>query len=292
MKLHEFLALFGETQNAIRELMSRGLLPVHMRCECGQIMHEINWDCSDGSIFRCQKKACGKKRSIRHGSFFAKSKLPIVQQVLLMHLFAKRYPEQLILDEYEFSSATLVDWFRYFREVCVFKLEEMDDEIIGRDGVIVEIDESVIVKRKYDRGRVLRTQWMFGAVERRGSGFGRCFVVLVENRSEETLLDIICRKIHPGSRIISDGWRAYRKLTELGFSHDVIIHEREFVSEQDPSIHTQSIESLWSALKRFLRQHGTNRSAHNWEYICEFIYRRLEADCFEAIMRDLKVMYA
>ena len=186
-------------------------------------------ECTDGEIFRCSSRQCRKTKSVRDGSFFSKSKLSLEEQVLLIHLFAKRYPESLILDDFEFSPNTVCDWMRYGREICVDRIESLADEQIGGPNCTVEIDESVIVRRKYECGRVLSTQWMFGAVERREGGYGSCFIELVDDRSQETLIEIICRRIHPESRIVSDGWRAYRNLQEYGFAHDIVIHERNFV---------------------------------------------------------------
>ncbi|TRY63906.1 hypothetical protein TCAL_14323 [Tigriopus californicus] len=46
-------------------------------------------------------------------------------------------------------------WFSFYRDVCSHWLEENPYKI-GGPGVIVEIDESVIAKRKYHRGRLVR----------------------------------------------------------------------------------------------------------------------------------------
>ena len=38
---------------------------------------------------------------------------------------------------------------------------------------------------------------------------GICFIIIVPNRSKETLLPIMSEKILPGTTIISDQWWAY-----------------------------------------------------------------------------------
>ena len=38
---------------------------------------------------------------------------------------------------------------------------------IGGDGIIVEIDEAKFGRRKYNRGRLITGQWLFGGIERR-----------------------------------------------------------------------------------------------------------------------------
>jgi hypothetical protein len=67
----------------------------------------------------------------------------------------------------------------------------------------------------------------------------------------------------PGSIIVSDGWRAYHNLEEIGggvYEHKVvIIHEENFVDPEDPEVHTQNIENTWMRCKRKLRrQFGTS----------------------------------
>ena len=70
--------------------------------------------------------------------------------------------------------------------------------IIGGDGIIVEIDECKLVKKKYHRGRNLahEEKWLFGGIEKDS---GKCFFEFVNKRDRETLLEIIRRRILPGS---------------------------------------------------------------------------------------------
>jgi transposase-like protein len=76
-----------------------------------------------------------------------------------------------------------------------------------------------ICKGKYNRGKRLDGQWVFGGVER---GTGKSFYVPVENRSRDTLLPLIRRYILPGTTIISDCWRAYDALPYVEFTLDVV----------------------------------------------------------------------
>jgi transposase-like protein len=50
---------------------------------------------------------------------------------------------------------------------------------------------------------------VFGGVER---GTNRCFLVMVPDRKQKTLLAIIKQYIAPGTTIISDEWSAYKCL--------------------------------------------------------------------------------
>ncbi|KAF0990047.1 hypothetical protein HZS_1012 [Henneguya salminicola] len=72
---------------------------------------------------------------------------------------------------------------------------------------------------------------------------------------------------------MSDGWKAYTQLNQYGYDHEVIIHSENFVHPDDPEIHTQTVENMWTVIKRFLRKHETNRSPHEFEYVAEFFFR-------------------
>ena len=77
----------------------------------------------------------------------------------------------------------------------------------------VEIDESLIFKRKTNRGRLLNgeqeSNWIFGGICRET---GEAFLVRVQDRSARTLLAAIRENIMPGTRVISDCWRSYQGL--------------------------------------------------------------------------------
>ena len=84
--------------------------------------------------------------------------------MLFIHLWSKGYSEKLILDDFPFAKVTVIDWSRYCRELCVFYYENIVS-VIGGEGKTVELDETVVVKRKYNRGRMLAAGWLFGGIE-------------------------------------------------------------------------------------------------------------------------------
>uniref|UniRef100_A0A914C6A4 Transposase n=1 Tax=Acrobeloides nanus TaxID=290746 RepID=A0A914C6A4_9BILA len=51
-----------------------------------------------------------------------------------------------------------------------------------QQGTIVELDETVFVKRKYNVSRMVDAKWIFGGVQR---GTNKCFMVIVADRSAE-----------------------------------------------------------------------------------------------------------
>lgn len=87
------------------------------------------------------------------------------------------------------SNKTICQWFSFFRDVCSHWLQTHPFQL-GGQGVIVEIDESLVAKRKYNIGHVVEQQWIFGAIEVRPDGERLGFLRMVENRTQDTLLGI------------------------------------------------------------------------------------------------------
>jgi transposase-like protein len=118
-----------------------------------------------------------------------------------------------------------------------------------RVGLIVEIDESAWTKRKYNRGRQVSNQWVFGGIDRDSRD---CFAVMVDRRDADTLLPIINQYILPGTTIYSDQWAAYNGIASgphpQKYVHLTVNHSQNFV---DPvtRTHTQNIENLWMCMK-------------------------------------------
>ena len=73
-------------------------------------------------------------------------------------------------------------------------------EPIGGPGKTVEIDETILVRRKYNRGRVLAQVWLFGGIERETK---KKFIVplVEEKRDKVTLFGYIQKFVLPGSTI-------------------------------------------------------------------------------------------
>jgi transposase len=147
-------------------------------------------------------------------------------------------------------------------------LAEQDDEITLE---IVEIDETVIRRRKYNRGRP-KKQWLFGGIDRKD---GKVFCVLVPDRKSETVLPIMSTNVKPGSHIISDCLSSYDDIKNGGiYMHSAVNHSQNFVPPHDSGTHTQNIASVWSSLKHtFKRMRGTRDELCN-SYIQEFVWRR------------------
>ena len=136
-------------------------------------------------------------------------------------------------------------------------MERLPNRKIGGPGLIVEIDETMISKRKNRTRRILPHQRIFGGVCQETKA---CFAMRVPDRSAATLLEAIKHNIAEGSTIYSDCWKGYKTkdLEAAGFSHLTVNHKLNFVDPK-PGTHTQTIER-GSAKWRNEKHRGTARS--------------------------------
>lgn len=110
-----------------------------------------------------------------------------------------------------------------------------ESESVGREGKVVQIDESQFGKRKYHRGHHVEGPWVFGGIE---SDSRKSFLKLVDKRDEQTLLPIIQKWSKLGTTIISDCYC---------HTHKTLNHSEEFVNKDGDS--TNKIKGHWRHAK-------------------------------------------
>jgi transposase-like protein len=171
------------------------------------------------------------------------------------------------------GSDSITNWKSFFRNLCSQFVDDVEQEGIGGPGFTVEIDETLVRKRKNHTGRLTSDQlheaWVFGGICRETR---QAFVVRVANRSSETLLAAIQQKILPGTRIISDGWKAYSQLASHGYIHDIVNHSENFVDPEDSTINTQRVERMWRTLKEIIPRGASSET--RWTYLFEFVFKQ------------------
>ena len=101
-------------------------------------------------------------------------------------------------------------------------------------------------KRKFNRGKRVEGEWVFGGTERRS---GKCFKKVVPNRSKECLLNVLKEYVLPGSIVISDCWSSYNCLQDEGFVHLRVNHSLHF-KDPDTGAPTNTIEGTWGPPKK------------------------------------------
>lgn len=267
--MFQYLDLYNGREG-INHLMGIGLLPKAAECKVclsdERVTIQNNSRSKDGVCFRCT--LCKSTTSIREGSFFSGSHLTLREIVSIVLCFVMESSSCSASCLLRINKNVVLDWYNFCRDVAVETLS-MHTMVIGGPGMHVQIDESLLMKRKYNRGRLVKSQWVFGAycVEQ-----SKGFLFFVENRSEETLLPLITRHIADGSIITSDLWKGYYNINKFGFEHRTVNHSRNFV---DPitAADTNSIEGFWSVIKRKLKYIFGSQGELKQRHLQEFVYR-------------------
>ena len=166
----------------VHSLMNEGLMAKERSCPmcaAGEMSLTRCEDRSDGLKWECRKQVNGKKHRvkvlIRKGSWFDNSKMTLEEILKLTYWWCQDLDQTQIKQELRLAESTGVDWDSFCHEVCEITLLE-NGEKLGRNGKLVQIDESKFGKRKYHGGHHVEGQWVFGRIEEDSR---KCFLVAV-----------------------------------------------------------------------------------------------------------------
>lgn len=237
------------------------------------IKESAKWICS---------KNKAHSRTVFYNSIFYKSKLPFDHLLILMYGFAYDFTyadiQRETLSDSEMSSSTISYYYKSFRELLYAVVENIKNEngLLGeKKGSIVEVDESLIGSRKYNRGRYKNGHWIIGMIERQTNNVR--FEKIV-TRDRDTLLCVLKKYVHKNATIITDCWKGYTDVKSYFHKHITVNHSENFISPSTGA-HTQRIECQWRLVKRRIRsKHGGSNSDNLTLHLCEYIYRHHRRD--------------
>ncbi len=145
---------------------------------------------------------------------------------------------------------TINRYFMIFRE-CIFQSRQSDLELFFG---AIELDEAYFGSKRIrglstpqKRGRGTWKQPVFGIFERDG----RVYTELVPDAKMKTLRRVIAGKVALESVVITDSWRGYNGLVDVGYDRHLRIDKSKSFSNRH-GVHINGIESFWSFTKRRL----------------------------------------
>lgn len=212
-------------------------------------------------------------------TFVEKTRINYHQMLLFILCFVAELSNKQTGIEVNASKETVVEWLGCCRKICEIIMSQqlkiggiLYDEDGQQFSDIVEMDETHIVRRKYARGRLLKTEdiWVIGGISRMTK---QCFAIRVPNRRIEVIDWVVETFVEPGSIIHTDQARVYQNLKRR--FHDLyevhrVNHKENFVHPEDPEVHTQTIESMWSKLKLKIKSFRNNTFIDT--YVAKFLY--------------------
>ena len=260
--------LYSNVHSCIEFMRGCNLLLQDLFCCQQQCSKVYDTGTSDHQIFQCN--VCKKRTSIRKGSFWAKSKLPLCILLAILYFFS----EDLTVSQCKrmlkkrTSTQSIVQWYNYFRDIMTTYLSR--NPVRFNNNAIVHCGKSFIGgKRKYNRGCVPNVQprYVFGIIDNNDH---KVMVQFVQKCDAATLIPIITRHVPLGCQINTDGAKVYKQLRFMNYHHEYCIHNHRYV---DPvtGIHSNWIENFWANLKikrKSLRgSQGRMLDGHLDEYI-------------------------
>ena len=155
----EFHGLVRDETAAVRFLQDRGILPTTWVCPelCGSDFVRLK-PRDDGSNFRFRCSKCKNWKSLTSMTWLQGMRLSCLQVVDMLFAWSDPVtskPRKVANEGRVRGKHAATDWTHFIREVCCAAIRA-DDEMIGGPGTVVEIDESLLSGRKYNRGRMLK----------------------------------------------------------------------------------------------------------------------------------------
>jgi transposase-like protein len=241
----QLFALIPDAE-AAREYLEGRLWPKGVTCPSCVSRARITTFKNRKGVYRCGQ--CKLDFTVRTGTIFERSHVPLHKWIYAMYLvvtWRKGISSMQLAKEIGVTQKT--SWFmlQRLREAC-------DDNGAKLHGII-EVDETFIGGREHNkhakdklhagRGTVGKTAVV--GLRQRG---GRTIAKSIKFVGKTTLQGAIRDHVLPGAIICTDEAHGYKGIEGEEYGHYTVVHSAgEYVRN---GAHTNSIESVWSLLKR------------------------------------------
>jgi len=226
-------------------------------------------------------KACGNHRfSVISDTIFENTKKPLLTwfKVAYLMLVAKKGRSALEIHRTIYGDPFTADyhttWYMCTRLRAAMRNKEWG-ELMG----VVEVDEVYLGGKERNKHLGKRGKWasqgkteVIGAIARKGN----VVCQMVEDADFKTYDDFVRKTVsNKVSLVATDETFRYRNLQRLGYPHEIVTHrDEEYVRGQ---VHTQTIESFWSLLRRgIMGSYHKISTAYLPLYLAEFTFRHNE----------------
>ena len=263
---------------------------------CREYLEKLRWSeevvcprCGDTSVseistrdqFDCN--SCRYRFSVTSGTIFDNTNLPLWKWFVTVYLICES-KKSISANQIK---RTIGVSYKTAWHLCHRIRSAMRSEVTGGPTLfgVVEVDETLVGGRRRGVGtgnRVGKT-WVAGAVQRGGE----VRIEAVPNIKKATLHAFIQRNTRPDTEAIyTDELRSYLGIADHDTRHETVRHSIEEWVVGD--VHTNSVEGIWSLLKRSIMGAWHQVSAKHLDaYLSEVEFRINNRDnpyIFEAVM--------
>ncbi len=190
-------------------------------------------------------KFCGYQIYPLKGTIFEKSTTPLDLWFFAMYLMVQTRSGMSAKQLERMLGVTYKTAWRMFKQIRIL-MAETDGNLLSGD---VEVDETFVGGKGKNRATIanfneIPKQVVWGAIQRDGKVYAKH----VPNTGKWTLLEQIQQNVDKNASVMTDNYAGYTQLSKYGYNHFSINHSAsEYVRGQ---IHTNTIEGVWSQLKR------------------------------------------
>lgn len=253
--------IFDNEDNAINYLIENNY--VNKFDNCDKCNHSMKLNIKK-KLYVCKYYKCRKALSPLQGTIFNKLRLPLNIQLHVLYLFLGKAPSSFICSSLQIDKNTVSRYNKLFRKYIKDKQLINPKNKIGGRNEIIEIDETKIAKRKYNKGHRVEGAWVIGGIQRSRlknkitNENKKIFLEPIEERNIENINEIIKKYIKKSTTTYTDCWKGYNDLNKIGYKHKTVNHKKTF---KDPitGIHTNTIEGTWNGLKQSIIPRNRNK---------------------------------
>ncbi len=291
--LQEAIVFFADVENCRAFMVSLRWPDGKVKCpRCSS--ENVSW-LPNARLFKCYEKHAQQKFSLKVGTIFEDSPLPLEKWLPVMWMLVNAKNGVSSWEIHRSIGVTQkTAWFMLQR--C--RLAMQDECGGGKLGGEVEVDETWIggKARNMHKDRKRRVQQegrntggktpVIGVLERGG----KIVTGVAEKRNKAAMQEIVRGCVERGATIHSDEFAEFWRM-DGEYAHNIVNHLEAYV---DGNVHCNGVENFWSLLKRTIG--GTYVSVepfHLFRYVDEQAFRfnnrgpMTDADRFQYAMRKI-----
>ncbi|KAI8063946.1 hypothetical protein BDF21DRAFT_427850 [Thamnidium elegans] len=193
--------IFDNEDNALNYLIENKYVNKFDKCSICNYDMKLNFK---KKLYVCKYYKCRKALSPLKGTIFNKLRLPLNIQLHILYLFLGKAPSSFISSSLQIDKNTVSRYSKLFRKYIKDKQLIKPRNKIGGRNEIVEIDETKIAKRKYNKGHSVEGAWVIGGIQRSRlknkvkNENKKIFLEPIEERNIENINEIIEKYIKKG----------------------------------------------------------------------------------------------
>lgn len=223
-------------------------------------------------LYKCYD--CRKPFTVRIGTIFESSHLPLRVWLQAMYLMASSKKGISANQMHRTLDVTLrTAWFLMHRIRLAMEANTLSP--FGADGGMVEVDETYIGQDPDAPVSRLAIRNMNKVVTLVDRNSGQARSMVVDHLTTAAVAEILNQNLAREAHLMTDEGKFYKVPGKLFAAHSSVSHTKgEYVSRENPMIHSNTVEGFFSIFKRGMKgvyQHAAKRHLHR--YLAEFDFR-------------------